>query len=107
MIWNMRRRKKKGYTYRFRNLTYASAQSASYEVKFRSGENKTNFFGLVVYTSKRRILSISYKNENGALFDAYMRNSGGWVNEAYETITFEKPPTGELLAFLQENAEPL
>lgn len=107
MIWNMRRRKKKGYTYRFKDLTYATAKSASYEVKFRSGKNNTNFFGLVVDASKRRISNIRYKNEHGALFDAYMRTSGGWANEAYKTITFEKPPTGELLAFLQANATPL
>lgn len=28
---------------------------------------------------------------------------GSWVNQAYRTITFLEPPTGELLAWLQNN----
>ena len=31
----------------------------------------------------------------------------GFENRDYETVTFDKPPSGELLAFLQENATPL
>lgn len=27
-----------------------------------------------------------------------------WTNEAYRTITFEEPPTGDLLTLLQANA---
>lgn len=27
-----------------------------------------------------------------------------WTNDAYRTITFLEPPTGDLLAWLQENA---
>lgn len=30
-------------------------------------------------------------------------NWTGWTNEAYRTITFAKPPTGDLLAWLQAN----
>ena len=28
---------------------------------------------------------------------------GSWVNQAYRTITFLEPPTGELLTWLQNN----
>ena len=31
----------------------------------------------------------------------------GFENRDYETVTFDEPPSGELLAFLQENATPL
>ena len=31
-------------------------------------------------------------------------NWTGWTNEAYRTITFAKPPTGDLLTWLQANA---
>ena len=29
--------------------------------------------------------------------------AGSWVNQAYRTITFLEPPTGELLTWLQNN----
>ena len=32
-----------------------------------------------------------------------MRGSGTWQNQAYRTITFLEPPTGELLTWLQNN----
>lgn len=31
----------------------------------------------------------------------------GFENSDYETVTFDEPPTGELLVFLQANATPL
>ncbi len=31
---------------------------------------------------------------------------GVWQAEEYRTIVFEKPPTGDLLAFLKANATP-
>lgn len=31
----------------------------------------------------------------------------GFENRDYKTVTFDKPPSGELLAFLQANATPL
>ena len=32
-----------------------------------------------------------------------MADSASWVNQAYRTITFLEPPTGELLTWLQNN----
>lgn len=32
-----------------------------------------------------------------------MKDSGTWYDQAYRTITFLEPPTGELLAWLQNN----
>lgn len=32
-----------------------------------------------------------------------MRGNGTWTNQAYRTITFLEPPTGELLTWLQAN----
>lgn len=31
-------------------------------------------------------------------------DSGKWTNEAYRTVTFLEPPTGDLLKWLQKNA---
>ncbi len=32
--------------------------------------------------------------------------NGVWQAQEYRTIVFEKPPTGDLLAFLEANATP-
>lgn len=32
---------------------------------------------------------------------------GGWSKQEYRTITFIEEPTGDLLAFLEDNATPL
>lgn len=107
MIFNRpRRREKKGYTYRFNDLTYASAQSAIYNVKFRSGESKANFIAITISTRKNKITEIVYTYEAGTIITVYLGNLGGWTKEAYRTVTFEKEPTGELLTFLQANATP-
>lgn len=107
MIYNRPRlREKKGYTYRFKNLTYASAQSAIYNVKFRSGESKTNFIAITISTRKNKITEIVYTYEAGTIITVYLGNSGGWTKEAYRTVTFEEEPTGDLLAFLEDNATP-
>mgnify|MGYP007026716139 CR=1 FL=1 len=107
MIFNRpRRREKKGYTYRFRDLTYIKMESTSFDAKFRSGENKSNFITLVVHTTKRRITQVVYKTEDGNPYDAYLASYGGWTNEAYRTVTFDEEPTGELLGFLQSVATP-
>lgn len=107
MILNRpRRREKKGYTYRFRDLTYAKIESTSFDAKFRSGENRSIFITLVVYTTKRRITKLVYKTEDGTPYDAYLASYGGWTNEAYRTVTFDEEPTGQLLVFLQMVATP-
>lgn len=108
MIFNRpRRRKKKGYTYRFKDLTYITTNSNSYSVKFRSGESKTNFIRLVVRTTRQKITEITYVDESENSHNAYLGSYGGWTNEMYRTVTFDKEPTGELLMFLQESATPL
>ena len=106
MIFNRPRRQEKGYTYRFNDLSYVAATSARYAVKFRSGENKTNFIALTVQTAKKRITRVIYETEDGSPYDAYISSYGGWVREAYRTVTFNEEPTGELLVFLQKAATP-
>ena len=42
---------------------------------------------------------------SGIYYDAInVWNANGLVNEAYRTITFFEPPTGDLLTWLQANA---
>lgn len=106
MIFNRPRAKKKGYTYRFTELSNIKMAGTSFDAKFRSGENKSNFITLVVYVTKRRITQIAYITEDGTPYDAYLASYGGWTSEAYRTVTFDEEPTGELLAFLQKVATP-
>lgn len=42
---------------------------------------------------------VAFAIENSASSD-----SGQWINEAYRTVTFLEPPTGDLLKWLQKNA---
>nr|DAJ56139.1 MAG TPA: hypothetical protein [Caudoviricetes sp.] len=39
-----------------------------------------------------------------AIENSMSSDSGQWINEAYRTVTFLEPPTGDLLKWLQKNA---
>lgn len=39
-----------------------------------------------------------------AIENSMSSDSGQWINEAYRTVTFLEPPTGDLLEWLQKNA---
>lgn len=60
--------------------------------------NGTNYVSLF---DERRCLY--YNMASGQQILVYDDNSIGWNNEAYRTITFAKPPTGDLLTWLQAN----
>lgn len=74
------------------NETYTEGGSGSYNINFTSnGET----FGQFSYGDMPRWF-IRY-GETNAYFN------GTWSNQAYRTITFANPPTGDLLTWLQAN----
>lgn len=103
MIWNMRRRKKKPrqLTWRFNEMI--DLVTAEYTTNFTDGGNKS-YTGIYISTS-RRIMEYAKKGTTAHL-EVYASRRG-WLGNSYKKVTFEKEPTGELLAFLQKNATPL
>lgn len=110
MIWNMRRRKKKPkhLTWRFYNrLSYRKSQdfSANFESAGRA------WVGIRINANERDGVTQMYYLTNSS--NPYLARVSvytiikGFENSEHRTITFEKEPTGDLLAFLQENATPL
>lgn len=109
MIWNMRRRKKKKQlTWLFSNSLYyeASGQSKTFSATFESAGKE--FYSIQLsFHSKLGLTQMKYVplQVYGAV-SAYTKGEG-FKNKDYQTVTFKEEPTGDLLAFLQENATPL
>lgn len=104
MIYNLPRAKKKEETWVI-NDDYAlldSLTKVKANIKFVS--NGESFDGLVC-NQDRRYSYISYLT--GATYKRVWDSDGGWAgvsSQAYRTITFLEPPTGDLLTWLQANA---
>lgn len=64
-------------------------------VDFKSNDTEFIAMGLDVF-------GLRYRDRAGAIATAWL--FGRWANQAYRTVTFETPPTGELLTWLQANA---
>ena len=110
MIWNMRRRKKKPkqLTWRFYSrLSYRKSQDFSANFESAGGA----WVGIKVNAHESEgVVQMWYLTNNSNPFWARVSVytlTKGFANSEHRTITFEKEPTGELLAFLQENATPL
>ena len=102
MIYNMRRRKKKvSLTWRFNETI--NIVTAKYTTNFTDGSNK-NYTG--IYTNKSRGSMDYAKKGTTTHLEVYTRRKG-WSGNTYKKVTFDEEPTGNLLAFLQENATPL
>ena len=112
MIFNRRRlAKKKQLTWVINERLYASAFNNSYWFNVSFVSNGQTFYGFFANW-------VSYGYQLGYFTDvnqsgynqAYSMDMGGipsWpMGEAYRTITFYEPPTGDILAWLQANATP-
>lgn len=108
MIWNIRRRKKKQSTwYLYNRMSYGKTQdfSANFESAGRA------WVGIRINANERDGVTQMYYLTNSS--NPYLARVSvytiikGFENREHRTITFEKEPTGDLLAFLQENATPL
>lgn len=100
MIWNMRRRKKKVSLKWYFNPQPSIVRNYTYTAIFTSNGRKfislntstSSFMGGITYGDKDLVYVLSQRR---------------WSKEAWRTVEFEKEPTGDLLAFLQENATSL
>lgn len=101
MIWNMRRRRKKHLTWRFNETI--NLVTAEYTANFTDGNNKS-YTG--IYTQKSAE-SMNYAKKGTTMHLEVYTSRRGWRANTYKKVTFEKEPTGDLLAFLQANATPL
>lgn len=74
-------------------------------IAFSSGEYN-DWFELAVYTKKGGGLAYARYGASGARESTVAYDNmefSGWSNQAYRTITFSTPPTGDLLIWLQAN----
>lgn len=99
MIYNMRRRKKKVSLKWYFNPEPSITGNHVYDVDFTSNGGsftriETITYSGILYGGRRQIT-------------VYLIDLRRWTNSAYRTVTFDEPPTGELLTFLQANATPL
>lgn len=83
-----------------------SYELAKTNISFASGGAK--FVALEVYTDGVVIWLKYYTSANSAIevssFEPGMEDKFYWQNNAYKKLTFDTPPTGALLSWLQSNA---
>ena len=85
------------------NETLDLSSKFDYSINFNS--NGTEFIRMVSGgTLAPGVINynLDYYMASG-LSNAYFGEFNSWNNQAYRTITFLEPPTGELLAWLQSN----
>ena len=84
---------------------YGNNRDQSYTINFSSNGN--NYTSLWIHSTVVPYMEpydgIMYNDTTVA--DVDVDASLRFTNEAYRTVTFETAPTGDLLAWLQENAE--
>ena len=100
MIWNMRRRKKKLYKWLFNERMIIDRNRTFYAAFYSNGEKFSS-----IKVSKGYIRIMDY--DSVRIYSYGDGNSKWHKGAAYRTVAFTEPPTGELLAFLQEFATPL
>lgn len=81
----------------------ASLTLATTNISFTTNNQKATSIGIEHDGS---IVMLIYGGvvDGGAEFDLSVTSSFEWYNEAYRTLEFDTPPTGNLLTWLQANA---
>ena len=74
--------------------------SNSCNINFVSNGNEYSLFDPRTADISTNLLSY----DNIAVYSYSKKNSTGWIDDAYRTVTFETAPTGDLLTWLQANA---
>lgn len=101
MIWNMRRRKKKLYKWIFNEKLGIGSTKTYYIVFYSNGEKFSS-----IRISRGWVTIMDY--DSVRVYSRTANEATKWPKgTAYRTVTFTEPPTGDLLAFLRENATPL
>lgn len=104
MIYNLPRAKKKGETWVINDDSALLDSLTEVDANIKFVSNGESFDGLTC-SQIRRNFFISYST--GATKKGVWDSDGGWEgvsSQAYRTITFLEPPTGNLLTWLQANA---
>lgn len=107
MIWNMRRRKKpRQLAWRFFTNGLVYSESRTFTVTFESAGKE--FGGIQVTVSpKQGLTTMKYTTGNPLGGASVYTKFDGFIDAKYRNVIFKESPTGDLLAFLQENATPL
>ena len=79
----------------------ASGEFATTQIAFTSNGQKFTSIGAVYDGS---VFSLQYGNNEIAIFTPGASAGFEFYNEAYRKLTFDTPPTGALLTWLQDNA---
>lgn len=90
----------------------APVDAGSYElseVSINFTSNNESFVAIDVYTEDNNVSMTYYTSDGSTLVPAGMDSSSDthftWDDSAYKTIIFDTAPTGDLLAWLQKNAD--
>ena len=92
-------------------------KGTNWVIGFILSESSIHYDQLNVVTNTDRVLVLQgfyTKNIGGpgsgivvpVTIDLYRANKDGWIKSGYRTITFDTPPTGDLLTWLKANAVP-
>lgn len=82
----------------------ATGEFATTQISFTSNGQKFTSIG-AVYDDSGTFMILRYDNNEVAGWDIYGGGAGfEFDNEAYRKLTFDTPPTGDLLTWLQTNA---
>lgn len=103
--------KKSSRTWYF-NETISWSAAATYNANFTCDGNYYEMIGLTYSTNHSVTLYIRYRKhgsttwQNVAELNRRADPPFRWKREVYRTITFDVPPTGDLLTWLEANATP-
>lgn len=94
------------------NETISWSAAATYNADFTCDGNYYDAIGLTHSANPSATLYIRYRNHGATTWKnvaELLRRSDPpfrWTQEVYRTITFDAPPTGDLLTWLTANATP-
>lgn len=90
------------------NETISWSKSATYTADFTCNGVYYDAIQLTYSAKPEATLYIKYRKHGSAtsINVAERQKSFRWINQVYRTITFDAPPTGDLLTWLEANATP-
>lgn len=74
-----------------------SGRNSTYTIDFTSNGTRYSKLTISMFESSR------LKYGDTLVYGRYEGNPSGWINQAYRKLTFDTPPTGALLTWLQKN----
>ena len=90
------------------NETISWNAAATYNADFTCDGGYYDAILLTYSATPGATLYIKYRKHGSttSIKVAELRNRLQWIKEVYRTITFDTPPTGDLLTWLEANATP-